>query len=67
MLVKRLVLYLYLYYTLNIREKHMNKLNIQKASDLKRAFNLNLTISEVRDGEIIWLGNYKDLNNFLNK
>ena len=45
----------------------MNKLNIQKASDLKRAFNLNLIISEVRDGEILWLGNYKDLNNFLNK
>lgn len=44
----------------------MNILKVQKASDLKRAFNLNLTISGVENGEILWLGNYKDLKNYLN-
>ena len=45
----------------------MNILHIQKVSDLKRAFELNLQITEVRDGEILWLGNGKDLNNYLNR
>lgn len=39
----------------------MNKLNIQKASDLKKAFSLNLVMCGVENGEILWLGNYKDL------
>jgi len=43
----------------------LNILHIQKASNLKRAFELNLQITEVRDGEILWLGNGKDLKNYL--
>ena len=43
----------------------LNILRIQRVSNLKRAFELNLQISEVRDGEILWLGNGKDLKNYL--
>jgi len=34
----------------------MNILNIQLASNLKRAFEAGLVISGVEDGQILWLG-----------
>ena len=44
-----------------------NILHIQKASNLKKAFELNLVISGIEEGEILWLGNGKDLNNYFDK
>ena len=49
--------------------KKFNVLKVQLVSDLKRAFNLNLTMCGLYNGEIMWLGYYRDLDKFkkLNK
>lgn len=43
----------------------LNILSIQKVSNLKKAFRLNLQISGVENGEILWIGNGKDLKTYL--
>lgn len=42
-----------------------NILHIQKVSNIKKAFELNLQICGVENGEILWLGNGKDLKTYL--
>ena len=44
----------------------MNILNIQLASDLKKAFACGLQISGVEEGKILWMGDSVQWSNYNN-
>jgi hypothetical protein len=46
------------------RKSTMNILNIQLASNLKKAFNAGLVISGVEEGQIQWIGDSVQWSNY---